>query len=331
MSQDKISVAVLMGGMSSEHEVSLNSGKGVVEALDRGRYTVIPVTISKDGDWRFGEDAPLSTVDALVRLRDEGVDCVFIALHGPYGEDGRIQGLLDLLGIPYTGSGCAASALAMDKVRCKAVVHAQGIRIAGHVCLQQAAWKADPQAIIDAVEDGLGFPCVIKPACLGSSVGVIIPADKDAFVQGMEAVFEVDGYVMVEEFIRGRELTCGVLDAEPSGNMRALPITEIRPRTAAFFDYAAKYTPGASEEITPAQLTPEVADKVRDMAVHVHEIVGCKGWSRSDFMLDSSGPVWIEVNTVPGLTKTSLYPQAAAAAGIDYASMCSLFIEAALR
>lgn len=329
---DPITVAVLMGGKSSEHEVSLNSGQGVAEALKDSPYAPLPIVIGKDGRWAFPGEEAVSVFDAIPRLRDQHVGCVFIALHGAFGEDGRIQGLLDTLDLPYTGSGCAASALAMDKVRCKAVVGGQGIRVAGHLALDRATYGADPEAVLKAAVDNVGFPCIVKTARGGSSVGIQVPASADVFFEALEAAFAHDDYLLVEQFITGREVTCAVLDASANGLIQPLPLTEIRPKEAGkFWDYAAKYTPGATEEITPAQLDPQVTMQVQDMALHVHEIVGCRGWSRSDFIIDDQGPVWLEVNTVPGLTKTSLYPQAAAAAGISYTEMVRLFVEKALR
>lgn len=327
----QINVAVLMGGMSSEHEVSLHSGAGVLRALESGPYRAIPVTITRKGDWLFPDTLPMDIYQAIPMLKTLDLGCVFIALHGPYGEDGRIQSLLDLLGLPYTGSGCAASALAMDKVRCKAVVAAAGVRVARHLAFSAARWSREPEVITREVKEQIGYPCVIKPVCQGSSVGITIPRNTTAFLAGAPRALDADPDVLVEEFIEGVELTCAVLDAEPEGGVRALPVTEIRPRTAAFFDYTAKYTPGASEEITPARIDPGIAAEVQRASECVHRAVGCAGWSRSDFILGGKGPVWIEVNTVPGLTQTSLYPQAAAAAGISYAEMIGLFIEAARR
>ena len=327
----KLCVAVLMGGPSSEHEISLRSGQGVAKALEGERYAPLPITIRKDGQWVFPGKAPLSIYDALPRLRDLEVDCVFIALHGHFGEDGKIQGLLDILGLPYTGSGCAASALAMDKVRSKSVVQAQGIRVAAHIAFDKAAWDGDPENTAAAVARDIGFPCVVKASCQGSSFGIEMPQDAAALPAAIDAVFQTDDYLLVEEFVTGTEVTCSVLDAEPNGKIRALPVTEIRPKTSAYFDYEAKYTPGASDEITPAEISPEMTTVVQEMAEHAHDVVGCRGWSRSDFIIDGLGPVWIEVNTVPGLTETSLYPQACAAAGISYAGMVSLFVEAAIR
>ena len=327
---EKVRVMVLMGGMSSEHEVSLSSGRGVVRALQGDRYDPVPVIITREGLWVFADGEALSIFDATPRIRDLAPDCAFLALHGPYGEDGRIQGFLDLLRIPYTGSGCAASAIAMDKVRAKTLVQAEGIRVAPHVAFGRMTWPSEAAQVTERVAAEIGFPCVVKPPLQGSSVGVAIPPDAAALRDAVDAALALDGCVMIEQFISGIELTCSVLDVEPGKPPRALPITEIRPKTAAFFDYHAKYTPGASEEITPARIAPERTAEIQEIAVHAHHIVGCRGWSRSDFILDAHGPVWIEVNTIPGLTPTSLFPQAAAAAGISYAELMALFVDAAI-
>ncbi|MBI1320284.1 MAG: D-alanine--D-alanine ligase [Candidatus Hydrogenedens sp.] len=325
-------IAVLMGGVSPEHDVSVRSGTGVMNALDPEHYDGLRVFIGKNGLWQVGQHAPEDAFDALPRLRDAGVDCVFIALHGGHGEDGRIQGMLDVLGLPYTGSGAAACSLAMDKVRCKAVVSAQGVRCAGHIALDRDTWNANPDAVVEAVQGDIGFPCVVKGSHGGSSLGVAVPETLFAFNDAVEQVLRQEGEIMIEQYVKGREVTCAVLDAEASGMIRPLPITEIIPKNKGrYWDYDSKYTPGATDEITPADLPPELASEVMDMAAHVHEIVGCRGWSRSDFMIGERGPVWLEVNTVPGLTETSLYPQAAAAAGIPYAKMVDLFIQRALR
>ncbi len=323
-------IAVLMGGLSSEHDVSLNSGRGVLGALDAARYEGIGVTIARDGRWDFGDGAAVSVYDAVPKLRDLAIDCVFIALHGPFGEDGRLQGLLDLIGMPYTGSGCMASALAMDKVRAKAIVRDEEIPVADEAVFDVHTWREDAGEILDAVAEEIGFPCVVKPALLGSSVGVSIVEEEEQLRGAIEQAFDVDQCVMVESFLEGIEVTCAVLDVRPGEACRALPVTEIRPQTADFFDYEAKYTPGATIEITPAEISKELSAAVQEMAVAAHEAIGCAIWSRSDFIIDDEEPVFIEVNTVPGLTETSLYPQACAAVGISYQEMTSLFIEAAL-
>jgi D-alanine-D-alanine ligase len=322
-------IFVLMGGMSSEHDVSLNSGRKVVAALAGTAYRVTPVVIGRDGLWQFGEAAPVSIYEAVAYLRE--ATCVFLALHGEFGEDGRIQGFLDVLGLPYTSSGCAASALAMDKVRAKAVVQAQGIPVAGHVALSRPAWAVDDGQVIEAVTHGLGFPCVVKPSALGSSVAMAIPKNVEELRQAVDAAFDVTEDLMIEQFIQGVEVTCAVLEADPGGFIRPLPLTEICPREGAFFDYHCKYTPGATEEITPARLDDEMTDRIQEMSAHVHQILGLSIWSRSDFIVTDEGPFWLEVNTIPGLTETSLFPQAAKAAGIEYPALIALFIEAALQ
>jgi len=327
----RVHVAVLMGGPSPEHEVSLASGDGVVNALDRERFDVTGVVITRDASWVLADGESLPVWEAVPRLKALGVEVAFIALHGRWGEDGKIQGFLDVLGLPYTGSGCAASALAMDKVRCKAVVQAQGIRVAGHVALDRATWAVDSGMVTSEVTRAFGFPCVVKPASQGSSVAIGIVHTAAEFGPAIEAAFAVEDYVMIEAFVTGKEVTCAVLDAEPTGHVRPLPVTEICPKSATWFDYNAKYTPGATEEITPAPIGAALTMEVQDMAAQVHDMIGCSGWSRSDFILGPDGPVWLEVNTVPGLTETSLYPQACAAAGIDYSTMVGMFVDDALR
>jgi D-alanine-D-alanine ligase len=323
-------IVVLMGGMSSEHEVSVASGTKVAETIDLDRYEVTSVLITKEGEWCFPDAPPMEIYEATAELKRRGFECAFIALHGAFGEDGRIQGMLDLLGIPYTSSGCAASGLAIDKLRSKAIVAEAGIRVAPYCTVTLREWQEDADGVTARTAAQLGFPCVVKSPCQGSSVGLAIARDEAAFRAAMPEVLAYGNTVMIEAFVRGTEVTCGVLDIEPSASPVALPVTEIRPIASSFFDYHAKYTPGASAEITPAEIADEVTSEVQKSAVKVHDLIGCSIWSRSDFIVGPDGPVWLEVNTVPGMTATSLYPQAAAAAGIPYAQLLSLFIEAAI-
>lgn len=327
---DKVHVAVLMGGMSSEHDVSLVSGSNVAERLDRGAFDVTPVTISRDGLWSFPGNGPVDIFDAVRELKVRRVDCAFVALHGAYGEDGRLQGFLDLLGIPYTSSGCMGSGLAMDKLRSKAVAAQAGIPVAAHCTVTGAEWRADPSGVLEGIRTKLGFPCVIKSPCEGSSVGLAIPREAEAFAGSMDDVFAYGETVMVEQFVPGTEVTCAVLDEFPGQRPIALPVTEICPITSDYFDYHAKYTAGASEEITPARISPELTRTIQELAVTAHEAIGCGIWSRSDFIVGPDGPVWLEVNTTPGMTPTSLYPQAAAAVGISYSELIGRFVKAAL-
>ena len=324
-------VAVLMGGTSLEHDISMASGAQVAESLDKTTYRVTWVVIGRDGRWHFPGTPPMDVFDAVSELKRLGVECAFVALHGPFGEDGRLQGMLDLLGIPYTCSGCAASALAMDKPRCKAVVSIAGVRVARHVTFTQPEWQRAPKAVTAKVAESIGFPCVVKTPCQGSSFGMAIPQTAEEFSACVGGILAVDGTAMAEQYIQGTEVTCAVLDVEAGQRARALPVTEIRPVTSTYFDFEAKYTPGATREITPAEIPGEVAGHVQEMAVTAHEAVGCGIWSRSDFIIGAQGPVWIEVNTVPGMTPTSLYPQAAAAVGIKFDQLMNMFVEAALR
>lgn len=324
-------VPVLMGGVSLEHEVSLSSGQGVIQALNASRYNPEPVTILKDGRWRFGSDAPVTIIDALQRLNSLNAACIFLALHGPNGEDGRIQGMLDFLGCPYTGSGCAASALAIDKPRAKAVVAEAGVRVPEQFSVHHEDWARNHAHVINRILDEMGLPVVIKAPCQGSSCGMAISHTEHDLVRDMNEVMPLEDRVMVESFIKGLEVTCSVLDTMRDGAPRALPVTEIRPIESAFFDYYAKYTPGATQEITPARIGESLADKVREYAVAAHIALGCRGWSRSDFIIDEGGPVWLELNTAPGLTETSLFPQAAAAVGISYNELIVLLVEDAIE
>jgi len=326
----KTHVAVLMGGVSSEHEVSLKSGAMVAGSLDRERFEITPVVITREGQWKFPGEQLRDVFHAIPLLLTRNGDCVFIALHGPYGEDGRLQGLFDYLKIPYTGPGCAASALAMDKIHSKAVVRQAGVTVAKDLVLHRSDWDADAGTVLKRVESEIGFPCLIKSPCQGSSIGMAIPRDPADFRKSLLNVLAFDDRVLVERFVKGPEITCAVLDVELGKPPRALPLTEICPVDSTFFDYHAKYTPGACKEITPARISPEATERAQQMAVCVHSVIGCSGLSRSDMIMNGDQPVWIEVNTIPGMTETSLFPQAAAAAGISFSALNTMLVENAL-
>jgi len=327
-------VVVLMGGMSAEYEVSMNSGRQVVDHLDPDRHRVTPVEITRNGEWVFPGDAPeyLDVFDALPKLKKLDPDCVFIALHGPYGEDGRIQGMFDLLGIPYTGSGCAASALSMDKIRSKALAEHAGIKVPKHVVFRAYEYERQGDVIRSTISVETGYPCVLKNPLQGSSLGMAIVESqaelKDTLVREL---FSFGSTIMAEEYIDGREFTCGVLDLEEGVEPTPLPVTEIAPVKARFFDYQAKYTPGATTETTPAEIDERLRDRIQDIALHAHTLMGCRGFSRSDMIATGDGEIyWLEVNTIPGLTITSLIPQAAEAAGISFSDLVGRLVQAAL-
>lgn len=296
------SVTVLMGGWSGEREVSLVSGRTVAAALGEAGYEVRTVDIGRD---------PRAIAAAL----EPRPDVVFNALHGPFGEDGRVQGILDLLEIPYTHSGVLASALAMDKPMAKRLFGCAGIRCAEHVIVSRSA----------AVSvDVLPRPYVVKPLREGSSLGVTV------VTEGSDPCFAADGWaygdtVMVERYVPGREITVAVMGE------RALGVTEIRP-LAGFYDYRAKYTEGATEHLIPAPIPADAYDTAMRFSVEAHKALGCRGVSRADLRYDDAaggaeGVYLLEVNTQPGMTPMSLVPELAAHAGIDFPALVSWMVE----
>lgn len=296
-------VAVLFGGISAEREVSLSSGREVIAALRSAGYDVTPIDVGPD----------LQTTLAGLQPRPHAV---FNALHGRFGEDGAIQGVLDWLGIPYTHSGVRASALAMDKAAAKAVFAAAGLPVApGGIYDVADLVEADPMAV----------PYVIKPVNEGSSVGVEIIRDGDNRRAAVASGWRFGRQAMVEEFIPGRELTVGVMDDRP------LAVTEILA-SHAFYDYESKYADGGSKHVVPAEIHPMAAAEAKRIALAAHRALGCAGATRADFRYDDTKGepgrlVLLEVNTQPGLTPTSLLPEQAAACGIDFPALCRWMVE----
>jgi len=304
-------VAVLMGGPSAEHDVSLSTGKMITEALDRARYDVKPVLISRAGEWQISpEDLK------------EKFDIAFIAMHGEYGEDGEVQGILERVGLPYTGSGVLPSALAMNKVLSSRLFRAHGMNVPDFV----AAGKHDD---LNRLRLPFELPVVAKPIDRGSSVGVSIVRKETEIAPALERAFKFSRNAMIQRYIQGREINCAVID-DGKGSMEVLPVTEIIPKTSNFFDYYAKYTPKASEEITPARLSEEETHAVQDAAKRAHEIIGASGMSCTNFILSPDGALYIlELNSIPGMTPTSLLPQAALAHGLTFPELLDRIISAA--
>ena len=307
-----------MGGVSSEHEISLSSGRNVLAYLDKNKYIAKLVIISKKGDWIMG--GRKTAANKAVK----GVDVVFNALHGEYGEDGCIQGLLDSFGKKYTGSGVLASALGMDKIKSKELFQYYGLNVPNYIVLD----KKSDSAKINFKK--LGNIWVIKPAYLGSSVGVSIVKNKKDLKKAINRAFEKCAKVIVEKYIDGQEMTCGVLDNFNGQEYFALPITEIIPPPGRFFDYQVKYN-GSTQEITPARINKSLAKKIQEIAIQAHEILGCKGYSRTDFIVKANRIYILEVNTLPGLTKESLFPKAAWVAGIEFLELLDIIINNALH
>lgn len=302
----KLRVAVLMGGESAEREVSLNTGRQVLESLDPGRYDGFAV-----------DSADLKGPGAASALQN--VDVVFIALHGPGGEDGVIQGYLEWLGIPYTGSGVAASAVAMDKDLCKRVLRDAGVPVPWSRLVTR-----EPN---DADATDLPLPIVVKPNRQGSSFGMTIVRRSDDIAGAIERALRYDDACLLEGFVSGTEITVAVL-----GNKcpRTLPIIEIVPK-GEFYDFASKYDEGGSRHIIPARISEVAAARAVELAGRCHVTLGCAGMSRTDMMVQGDTVTVLEVNTIPGMTRTSLLPDAAAAAGIPFAALLDGLITDALQ
>jgi D-alanine-D-alanine ligase len=304
MSKKKAKVAVVMGGTSAEREISILTGSGVMRALHDLGYDAQ----SLDYDGRF-----------ITAIRELGPDVVFNALHGPGGEDGQIQGILDYLAIPYTGSGIEAAALAMDKHLTKKLCAAEG--------LPTAAWDLFDLTggTLPLLPGSLDLPLVIKPRFEGSSEGVTIVKTHEQWSQAMLRAAEEYTEILAEEFVAGREFTCGVLGEE------ALPVVEIVPNRDQFYSYEAKYGAGGSTHIVPARIDDDLAARIQMLALSVHRLLGLRDYSRTDFIVSNEGrPYILEINTLPGLTPTSILPDACGAVGISYDALVERLIGYAL-
>ncbi|MGH7162724.1 MAG: D-alanine--D-alanine ligase family protein, partial [Planctomycetota bacterium] len=313
--------AVVFGGPSREHEVSRWSGEQVLRHLDRDRYRALAVLIERDRSWIVEGERMGGPIEGALALRRAGCDVAFLATHGPFGEDGTLQGFLETVGLPFTGSGVAGSALARNKIHAKRLVAAAGIGVAPDLTL--------PPADAREVSRRLGFPVVVKNPHEGSTLGLCFAADEAGLLAAIEQLGGTCPALLVERREQGRELTAGVLE-DASGVVETLPLVEIRTRGE--FDFRAKYTPGGAEEICPAPLDEGVAASIRATAADVHRLLGLRGMSRSDFILRPDGGfVYLETNTIPGLTGTSLLPAAAAAAGVPFRELLTRLVEGALR
>lgn len=308
----KLRLALIAGGTSHEREVSLMGAACVEQALDLSKYIVTKYDSATDLA-KIAQDA------------DE-IDFALIILHGLYGEDGTIQGFLDILGIPYQGSGVLGSAMAMDKDVAKIAYSTIDLPIIPWVIVNSGE-QVDAQTIVSE----LGLPLVAKPASEGSSIGISIAHTVEEFTASLENASKfTTGAIMVEKFIKGRELTCAVLGND---EIEALAVLEIVPGDEyAFFDYEAKYQPGASEEICPAQIDDELKDLVQDLSIKAHRCLNLRGYSRTDFIYGDDGKLYIlETNTIPGMTETSILPQEAEASGLSYSQLLDRLIELGLE
>jgi D-alanine-D-alanine ligase len=332
----RLRVAVLSGGRSSEHDVSLASGRSVIQSLDPERYEVREIGIGRDGRWELGAGSrqaleggrggapesgpPIPTGDQAPEPLGN-VDVVFPVLHGPFGEDGTVQGLLELAGVAYVGAGVTASALAMDKDLFKAVMRDKGIPVPQSIAaLKRHAGR---------VENPFGYPVVVKPARLGSSVGISIVREQDELRAAVDLAFEHDEKILLEEFVRGVEVECGVLGNEqPAASL----VGEIVTLSSDWYDYSAKYDEGGMELVVPARISEEATRRVQELAVASFVAADCEGMARVDFFVLEDGEVLVnELNTIPGFTATSVYAKLFAASGIAYPELLDRLIELALE
>jgi D-alanine-D-alanine ligase len=354
----RIRVGVIFGGRSGEHEVSLASAASVLAAIDPARYEVVPMGIAKDGQWVVGGDPLRALAEAagvpvalppapagpdgrqsraLARVPTAGglpagvaarLDVVFPVIHGPYGEDGTLQGLLELADVPYVGAGVMASAVGMDKATMKAVFRAHGLLVVAHVVLRDHEWAAEPGAWRQRVADELGYPCFVKPANLGSSVGISKVTSARALDAAVDAAFAHDRKILVERGIAGREIEVSVLGNDaPEASVPG----EILPGRE-WYDYEAKYTDGVAKLLAPAPLSPVLAAEFRRLAVAAFRAIDAAGLARVDFFLDTDEQIWVnEINTIPGFTRFSAYPRLWEASGLSYPALVDRLIALALE
>ena len=317
-------MGVLRGGPSSEYEVSLKTGQAVLKHLAEDKYEPIDILITKDGQWHVG-GLPIAPHEAVRR-----VDVFFNAMHGEYGEDGSVQKLLDQLLVPYTGSGAFASALGMAKHRAKEYFRREGIRLPRHILV---CCGDDLMAKAKEVFNTMAPPWIVKPADRGSSVGVFKVKVLQDLPGILEQAFNYSKNILVEEFIRGKEASCGVLEGLAGNDCQALTPIEIRvPAGRDLFDYDSKYTALADQaEICPGNFTAWEADQIKQLAVKAHQTLGLRHYSRSDFIVSPRGVYLLEVNTLPGLTEHSLLPKAAKAEGLAYPDLLDHIVSLALR
>jgi D-alanine-D-alanine ligase len=320
----RLRIAVLAGGRSSEHDISLASARSVLESLDPERYDVVTVAIGRDGRWALGsgdgsvaETLPVPAANAPATLG--AVDVVLPILHGPFGEDGTVQGLLELAGVAYVGAGVAASALCMDKDLFKKVLRDSGIPVARHVALREG----------DALQNPFGFPCFVKPARLGSSVGITKAHDDAELGDAVLLAFRHDDKVLIEEFLDGIEVEVGVLgNREPVASLPG----QIVPLGHEWYDFASKYEEGGMELVIPPELPESVIEQAQRVAVEAFRVTECEGMARVDcFVVGGDQVVVNELNTIPGFTATSVYAKLFAASGVPYEELLQRLIDLALE
>ena len=362
----KLRVGVIFGGRSGEHEVSIRSARAIVEAIDRKKFDVVPIAITKEGKWlppaRSAQLLP-SAVHALLpprtheatgdvallgdpshkglisleansqSLTGEGLDVIFPALHGPFGEDGTLQGLLEMADVPYVGCGVLASSCGMDKVTMKSLFVQAGLPICKHIWFLRSQWRNNPAKVIRKVSSEIGFPCFVKPANLGSSVGVSRATDKKSLTKAIDLAAEYDRKIIVEEELMAREIECAVLgNDEPKASLPGEYV--IYDEAARFLDYTEKYaSTGNVSFVVPAPLSKSMTTKIQRMAIQAFQSVDGAGLARVDFFLTHNGSDLVinELNTMPGLTEVSGYPKMWEASGLSFPRLLEILIQLAFE
>jgi len=354
----KIRVGLIFGGRSGEHEVSFCSASSIIKAIDKDKYTVVPIGITKEGRWISPQDSELalqsgkiegkSTVillndpsgRALVRIDNnqrldkslalERLDLIFPVLHGPYGEDGTVQGLLELADIPYVGAGVAASAISMDKDLMKIIFQQRGLPILKWMTIKRKEWQKDKEKILSLVQDDFEYPLFVKPTNLGSSIGITKVHKKEEMEKAIDLASSYDRKILIEEGLEEvREIECSVLgNDEP----RASVVGEVRP-AGEFYDYDSKYIDKETQLIVPADLPDGVSRKVQEIALHAFKAVDAAGMARVDFFVSKKeNKIYLsEINTIPGFTSVSMYPRLWEASGISYPDLIDQLIQLALE
>lgn len=353
---NKIRIGVIFGGRSGEHEVSLMSARSVMAALDAEKYEVVPIGISKEGRWMTGDamtalteghgnafpaallpdpqraslmEVKVSESQPVALTAVAELDVIFPVMHGPYGEDGTMQGLLELAGLPYVGAGVVGSAVGMDKAMFKYVMEANGIPVLPWQLHLSSTWENQPETVLNEIEDGLPYPVFVKPANLGSSVGISKCSDRQGLEDALNEAASYDRRMVVEKGVKARELEVAVLGNDvPAASV----VGEVRPRRD-FYDYVAKYVSDDSELIIPAELEPEVSNEVRQLAVQAYQAIDCAGLGRVDLLMDTdTGRLYLnEINTIPGFTRISMYPKLWEASGLSYSKLLDQLVELALE
>jgi D-alanine-D-alanine ligase len=344
-------VGIIFGGRSGEHEVSIVSASSVIAAMDKNKYEIVPIGITKEGKWYVGENIfekfKNEDFDGLTHVtlhtdpgmkgyveldgggKHEKLDVVFPVLHGPFGEDGTIQGLFEMGNIPYVGCGVLASSLAMDKLMTKAVLEAAGVPVVPYIAVNRRAFLNNPEMILGKVEDKVGFPCFVKPANLGSSVGISKAKNAEELRPAIEEAMKYDRRILIEESVNAREIEVAVLGND---EVKASCCGEIIVG-GEFYDYKDKYVDGKSSTQTPADLPDDLAGEIRDLAIKTYKVLDCAGFARVDTFIDrDSGKMYLnEINTIPGFTSISMYPKMWEKSGIAYPDLIDRLIDLAFE